>query len=382
VWTRNSQLILGLALALAACSGTDDRPPASSASGGTGGSGAGDARGGSQSSGGHSERGGSSNGGVDTDAGGAAGASSDSSGGVALEGGTSAAGEVGNGGGGEPGAGGGPVEKPTPAQCPNPMLIASSREVAASASASADSRLGGISADELSVAWLEATQSGVELHTATRANEDARFAAERSQALPAAFAGVALSPDGLRLAFVSADRRSFSVWNRGNTSEDFSDAGSSELAMVTGDEGLADEEELADPVFGPSDLTFVFSRFSGDRGRTLFSSARFSRQAPFAPGRALDVDPELEGSSEAHFVPTGLSADQRTLFIWSASQSSQFVSFFDVERQVYASPVALVDAPSALPNRDCTRLYHSTGSTRATIVESTLASESAAGNGD
>jgi hypothetical protein len=382
VWTRNSELILGLALALAACSGTDERPPASSAHGGTGGSGAGDARGGSPSSGGQSEHGGSSNGGADNDAAGAAGASSDSSGGAALEGGASGAGEVGDGGSAEPGSGGGPVEKPTPAQCPNPMLIASSREVAASAAAGSDSRLGGVSADELSVAWLEATQSGVELHTATRANENERFAEERSQALPAAFAGVALSPDGLRVAFVSTDRRSFSVWNRSNTNEDFSDAGSSELAMVTGDEGLADDEELAEPVFGPSDLTFVFSRFSDDHGRTLVASARFSRQAPFAPGRALEVDPELEGSREAHLAPTGLSADQRTLFIWSASQSSEFVSFFDVERQVYATPVALADAPGALPNRDCTRLYHGASSSRATIVESTLASESAAGNRD
>ncbi len=363
-WTTSS--VGSLALLCAFACGGEDRAGTPTASGGrTAASqgGASNARGGSTASGGS----------TDAAAGDAATAGEASSGGATTDG-PGAGGASDGGVGGDLGTAastGLPMDGP--ATCPLELEASAGTELPIGGNRQNAGLLGGLSVDELQLAWVESSEAGIELFTASRADRDRAFSGVRTQAIPAAFERVALSADGLRVVFVNPERTAFVSWERPSLDEDFVDTQSVEFSLLLDDGvGLAEGEQLLDPVLSADDNMFVFSRVSGDRKRTLFKSHRFSPPDAWPPGVELGVTSELEADGSDRFAPTGLSSDMRTLFGWRAELGQGFAASLGLDSGQYGPPSSLGGIVGGTPNADCSRLYHSGSDARFTLWESEI----------
>lgn len=343
---RCPSLMLSCALVAVACaSGRDD---------GDGTAPVHEARGGASGAGGASSSGGDESAG--SEAGGAAGA-----GGL---GGENAAGEAGNGVAGLPASGGAAGDGPSGTDpppidelCPREPALGAARKLALSTDA--DERFGGITPDERVIAWTVTLDETVTLFVASRDDADAEFGAPLSVAIETALDDqVALSPDGLRVAFVDPDRRGFSVMSRPSLDDAFGVATPGEFALfdATGG-GLPAGQRYADPVLAGDGVSFYYSQYGDGVSNTLRASNRMSETDPWPAGGILPA-PALTASDSERFAPSGASRDGRTLFLWDTSAGTEIVAFIDA-RSAELSPVADIGPlRGAAPNAACTRLYY------------------------
>jgi len=341
--TRYSLLsaLLGVA-AIGAC-GSDDRPPAAS-------------NGGSSTSGGFSVSGTAQlpEGGSEPSESGAAGAlagAGDSDAGGA--GGVADIGDAGSGLGGH-----GTLEPPVDPLCPDAPSAADESELLASSPG--PKLFGGISNDELVLAWTVSVADEVVLHYASRMTSSSSFGDEKQRPIPAALSdAVALAGDGLRVVYVTEDRRSFGQLSRSERGADFEPDAGGDFDLLAGDVAqLGETEAYGDPVLAPNDRTLLYSRFGGARTKTIFKSDRFSVFAPWPTGTELAVSAELEASPPERMQPTALSSDGYSLFVWDGAASTQWLASFSAESGSYASTGNLGDRRGATPDAPCTRIYY------------------------
>lgn len=315
-----------------------------------------------QARGGSSGTGGASGGGGDESAGGEP---SDAPGGAAGAGGTgeNAAGEAGNGIAGAPasGAGGdgpsGTDPPPIDELCPRDPAFGAAQKL--SLSTDADERFGGITPDERVIAWTVTLDETVTLFVASRDDADAAFGTPLGVAIETALDDrVALSPDGLRVAFVNPDRRGFSVVSRPSLDDAFGMATPSEFVLfdATGG-GLPAGQHYADPVLAGDGVSFYYSQYGDDVSNTLRISNRLSETDPWPAGGLLPA-PQLAASGTERFAPTGASRDGRTLFLWDTSAGKEIAAFIDPKSAEFAPVADLGPLRGAAPNADCTRLYY------------------------
>lgn len=348
-WMRNNWLLAG-ALACLACSGGNRAGGALLASGGGGSKSvaASPASGGGDESTGGA---GAGAGGATPQGDGAAGGSDDEAGG--------APGAAGQGAGGEVSTGGAapwmePEHEPVcvPAgELTNPQKLAIS-------TADVD-QLGGISADELVIAWTVVSGEQVTLHYAQRADLAAEFTAPQTVTIPAASDSVSLSADGLRLVYVNADRKSFGQLVRTTRDLPFELVDSQDFSLILESTALfAADEYVGDPVLGPDNSSFVYSRYGAGRHATLLLSERFSPFAPWPEGSPLPVTAKLEATEAGRLRPTALSVDLETLFLWDSVAGSQRVAVLAHDTRTYDLSLDLGDARGAAPNSACTRVFY------------------------
>ena len=288
---------------------------------------------------------------------GGAGPEGENTGGVGDEQG-GAAGAAGEGTAGEAPAGGAPWMEPERV----PVCVASSgprdaRKLAIS-SAEVDT-FGGISSDELAIAWTVVSAEQVTLHYASRPDVEADFDAPKTRVLPAASDSVSLSADGLRLVYVNADRKGFTQLVRAATGLPFELEDSRDFGLIREATLLfAADEHVGDPVLGPDNLSFIYSRYGAERSATLLVTKRFSAYSPWPEGATLPVAPELEATEAGRLRPTGVSLDLETLFLWDAVDGKQRIATLAHDTRTYGLGLDLGDARGAAPNAACSRVFY------------------------
>jgi hypothetical protein len=254
--------------------------------------------------------------------------------------------------------------------CPFELQLGLGQRVTASSDSA--KLFGAITPDERVIAWTTTADELVQLHTAERGNVDELFGAPRTLTVDAAPHRVALSADGLRVVYVDADGKAFSLVTRETRDDDFRPSDPDELAILNGPERKLGADELyGDPVISANDLVLLYSRFGGGRTRTLFVSRRLARDEPWPDGVEITTAEQFDAIDDDRFQPTGLSSDGKTLFLWHESEMLEYALFFDVARSSFENPLDLGGLSGAMPNADCSRLYFDSGGTSADLFFTT-----------
>ncbi len=268
----------------------------------------------------------------------------------------------------DPGDGGGtdaPSDAPFdagPAVCAQPMTFGTGTLVPNVSTPQTD-RMGAITADELTIAWM--TTAGT-VNYADRAAPTDPFGATKTLSIGFALDRVALSADGLTLIGVTTDRSSFAQVKRGARGTAF--AGPADgapykfLNMVNGgSEGDAASDAngmVYDPVLSADGKVFYFTLVAG-AVETLAESTRLGGTTYPAPRilKAADFVP-VAGKLRR---PTGLSIDGRTLFFWDESTNKERAAFRESAtfpgKTDYTSFADLGAYPGAQPTTTCGKLY-------------------------
>lgn len=231
-------------------------------------------------------------------------------------------------------------------------------------SATEDDRLDSVTPDELSIAWTTGAGGSAVLSYADRASTADAFGAPQTFAAGTYTADrVALSPDGLRLIVVKADRSGFEELTRahrtgaGNT---FSTP--TEGPFANNVNGLVPPGSfVGDPVIDSSDVNFFYSQYDGTSGPTIFRANRlgFTYNDSWGIGFALDADASLEASGASRKQPTGVSADARTLFVFDQATSTERVSTQAPSSTQWGATVDYGQHLYAAPTESCGALYYS-----------------------
>jgi hypothetical protein len=229
-------------------------------------------------------------------------------------------------------------------------------------SSTKDDLLGAVTPDELTIAWSSVdAAANVTVYSADRTSAVASFGTSLAVTAPSAgFAvgRVGLSPDGLRLLFVSKNGKS--LYEIARTSRGVAFDGSPDPspygainALIGDGSGL-----LGFPLVGYDDLSLYFTLGNPTGGDTIYRASRTSIAEHWSNPVRL-ADPALVGGGATAVVPTGVSRDDRTLFLWAVNAgrgyasdrvaaAGPFTTFVDLGARQYASPAS-----------DCKTLYYS-----------------------
>jgi hypothetical protein len=244
-----------------------------------------------------------------------------------------------------------------------------------------DTILDAVTPDELTIAWTAGAVASRAIYVADRASTSASFGSP--QAISAsAFAAdrAALSPDGLRLVVVNADRQGFSELTRASRSATFGSPGTGFYGNFDMAGALPSGEAYGDPVLDAYDEVFYYSQYptqvpdggSGDAGAatpTIYSTARLLPTDPWPQGAPLSLDSSMSLGEVGGRLrrPTGVSADVQTLFFWDEMSATERVAWMNVSTGVYDTFVDLGSREMAAPNLSCTVLYYSAPGVTSTL---------------
>jgi hypothetical protein len=219
-------------------------------------------------------------------------------------------------------------------------------------------RFVGMTPDARTLAWFE---NGA-LNYADRDDPSMRWNPGATlDAITATADRPALSPDGLRLVVVSADRHGFTEYARVDRAHRF-DAASSDTQFARINAlglMLGSNEWQGSPVLSDDDRTLVYLRGEGSTARhdAIYVSHRTGDVA-WPLGVPLHAT-ELDAMCGFYRRPTGLSSDELTLFYWDEIGGSERAIFRTSPEAPFAGSVDLGDAPDAVPGRTCTTMYFS-----------------------
>jgi hypothetical protein len=336
IFTRLSSaaaLLLGaLAGSGLACS-SDTRPPSLVALGGQANDGG--------SSGSPTIEGGSG------DVSGASGGSDAGAGGAAADGGSAGApAELGGSSGTSPAV---------PAVCEQSASWSAAASVGGVSSGAGETLLA-LTPDELDLAFL---RDGA-LFVAHRSKTSAAFSSGAALSIPAGWSaghGASLSADGKRLLLVSEpDQKKLGELTRSNRESAFSTTIDSEaFAAINGDSDFT-RRVYASPTLSAGDEQLFFNS-ALDAESTIMVSSRAGTGAWSAP-KALSAG-IFDGSDGKRRLPTGVSADGRTLFYFneeSAEEEARWRATNSIDSPLY-DMLSLGARRGAAPNSACNRLY-------------------------
>jgi len=239
--------------------------------------------------------------------------------------------------------------------------------------------LGSITGDELSIAWMTGSDPNGTIYYADRSSTAVPFALPqtvKNNVVDAATDRVALTPDGLGLAVVASDRRSFTMLTRATRGDKFDNPDASAFFAINQMVSESPSDQIVgDPIYGQDGLTFAFSFYGGQiSDATIRISSRPTTSDPWSSGSGLyETELALTGSGQRRHA-TGLSSDTLTLFYWDESTltekaawrpdtSSDFAQFVDLGLRIFAAP-----------SSDCTKLYYSGGTSDAGALDASTSS--------
>ncbi|MBV9948203.1 MAG: hypothetical protein JOZ69_15230 [Myxococcales bacterium] len=223
-------------------------------------------------------------------------------------------------------------------------------------------RFGGVSADELSIAWSSA---GV-AYVADRAVRSEVFGAP--VALPAAQPiapgdRIALSPGGTTVVAAKAAGSAFVVFARASRSDAWAAGASLAYAAVNGMAGVEGGGRFSEPVLGADGRSLYF-RFQAlgagpdaQAGAAALFESRWDDQAHvWSAGVALP-GPELAGLAGAPARATGASTDGRTLFFFDPGSGAERAAWRETPSSAFTVFRVLPGLSEAAPNDRCDTLY-------------------------
>lgn len=234
-----------------------------------------------------------------------------------------------------------------------PTTFTRNNEKSIPLSSTGNERFGSITDDELSIAFTVPNGVYGTVFVANRAAATDPFGPAEPIKGDFAFDRASLSPDGLSLVVVNADKQSFSLLERQALGKDFVPVTPWQYDDII--DNLADGEQLGDPVFAIGGQVLLYSQYGAGRTHTVIFANRLSTGSAFVVGGEL-TNPELLAQGELRRRPTAVSADYRTLFFYDevtqVTKAGFFYGSFD-----FTSVSDLGDARDLQPSSDCNRLY-------------------------
>lgn len=214
----------------------------------------------------------------------------------------------------------------------------------------------------LAAAWITGSDGDVTVHYVDRADTSSAFGPARTTTGAFAADRVALTPDGLGLAVVNADRLGFSLLSRASATEAFGGPGVGPFSNLNVQGATVFEPSgltYADPLFAHGGLYFVFSRVGGPAtDPTVILGSRFSGSDPFSPGGAYAETGLLPDGTNRKIV-TSMSSDERTLFVWDqALQKSRAMTLSPNPYTHVTSAVDLGTMRDVQVSTDCKTVYY------------------------
>jgi hypothetical protein len=215
---------------------------------------------------------------------------------------------------------------------------------------------GAVTPDELTLAWTSTTGGVVTAWYADRASTGDAFGTPQALASTfgtLSFDRVSLSGDGLRIVGVAASGTSFVAAQRASRPGAFTTDDSSEFA------GLAPEGKTytyAAPVLSGDDAFFFYIVTSSSDDYVVYES---TGGPPWTPGAFLSPT-ELERVGTQYRRPTGMSADDLTLFYWDETTGTENIAFRAAALQDFSLFASIGPLTDAVPTASCSRIYYST----------------------
>jgi len=319
--------------AASACSGGDERPPASL-----------DGTSGSSTNGGKTSRAGSS---AQSDAG----TDSPSEGGGAA----AAAGQGGAGGEGivYETAGAPPL---VPGRC-DPAMMPGEDAAQELEPAVAGATLLALTPDERSAVFVTGDEPDLRLYVADRASAEGAFEPQEVELPPGyeAASGAALSSDALTLVLVLADHSGFGALSRAARGEAFGvEASVTAFSRINAQKAMSGRE-LGWPVLSSDGDTLYFVSYFGQA--VVVQSAR-GADGRFDLGTEID-EFTLGGAEGAYKRINAVSEDQRAIFFFDEATEHSMALFRSRPEAPFYEPIDLGERRGVAPNAACSRLYSS-----------------------
>ncbi len=248
-----------------------------------------------------------------------------------------------------------------PAVCSPTATWGSPTVVDAVSSAMAETLLS-MTPDELDLAFVRASA----LYVAHRAVAGAAFNIGLPVPIPSGWSfaqGAALSADGKRLVLVSdPDQRKLGELTRTSRIGAFSSTIDETAFSRINQDATYTGRLYASPVVSAGDDQLFFNSSFPEAASTVVVSTR-SGAAAWTPPMQLS-DSVLDGGAGARRLPTGVSADARTLFYFNEESHVEEARFRDTSQT--GSPLSdmlpLGMRRGATPNSGCDRLYSESNS--------------------
>ncbi len=223
--------------------------------------------------------------------------------------------------------------------------------------------LGGVTPDELMLAWTDITDGGpVLVNWVERASTSSAFGA--TQTLDPSFGPfpadhVAISGDGLRLAFATPDQKQMVEVSRTARGLPFTTVSTAKnfkgVNATGGAEGSPGIGPFASPTLSSDYGIWAFVQ--GNNGVVVsrgLSFGEWSTPPVLPPGLAPPA------SSPRTIVPTGWSADSRTLFYWDETVGFAAMAWLDPYALKFVTTQLLgAELTNAVPSGDCGNIYFS-----------------------
>jgi hypothetical protein len=225
---------------------------------------------------------------------------------------------------------------------------------------------GAVTSDELTIAWMTTAGS---IFYSDRASTSVAFGAPQTLSGAIALDHVSLSTDGLTLIFVKNNRYTLEQSTRASRSGAFSTTFDStpysklDPPITEFDAGGGPTHGLfSDPMLSPDGQFLYYSEY-GQSTLTMYETYRASGDTmPWGEGRNLLETqlgaPDLSGK---RMHPTGIAADDLTLFYWDDVASTERMAFRDdaYKDNTYKQFVDIGAHQNAAPVTGCARIYFS-----------------------
>jgi hypothetical protein len=219
---------------------------------------------------------------------------------------------------------------------------------------------GGVTPDELSIVWTTFASSEVTVNFADRASAADHFSAPTSLVVDSANQRVTISADGLRIAYVKSDGKSFGILTRAVRPGSFQVTQSDEFSALNANMHLAADEALGDPLYSADDTGLYFSIYGATRTKTLFTSARLHGAEVWSLPRQVDIPAAMDMTSGMRRRVNAVSSDGWTLFYFDETDSQEHAVRLDENTGALRDPKLVGDYPFASSAGSCARLYYST----------------------
>jgi hypothetical protein len=241
-----------------------------------------------------------------------------------------------------------------PAACSETATWSGATKLAAVSTDAAESVLS-VTSDELDLAFLR----GTALYVAHRADKAGTFSVGAVVSIPdgwSAAQGAALSADGKRLVLTSADQTMLGEMTRTTRTASFAGVVDQTAFVAVNQTSEFSGNIFASPVLSPDDQELFLNSGSAGGSSTVVAATRSSGQPWSLPNRVISA---LDGAAGARRLPTGLSADARTLFYFNEETSREEARWRD-EAKLSSPLYDMVDLGTrrgAQPNAGCDHLY-------------------------
>jgi hypothetical protein len=219
-------------------------------------------------------------------------------------------------------------------------------------------RFGGVSIDELTIAW---TSAGGSVYVADRAAPGDVFRPPSTPSLdptsmPVANDRVALGPSGTLIVAVSPDRSRFLAFNRIMVGTPWVAAATLQFAKVNAMAAADGVGQFSEPVLGADDRSLYYLLASPGASPVLYESTWDPPTHAWTTGVAL-LNSAPDAGATLRRRATAASSDGRTLFFFDEAIGQQRAAWRETPASPFVQFVNLTGLSEATPNYLCNTLY-------------------------